>query len=174
MFNRWLDDVNAYVEILDEELQNIRKDVFKTAFEMIDIEKLPDNFAKEMGRHKEKARLREVLKDINWSRLLLAKLYFQGHICNAAIILTVIVLIIQCVLRNWSIVVLSAAATLCFIATKVNTILITRRVASNIIDCYISYGTGEAVIKAFDFRGQETIDPSCALSHQKYELKDLI
>ncbi len=174
MFEVWIDETNDYIEIIDEELMKLRKEAYLNATNSLVIEEL-DNFSKEKGRHKEKGHLKEIAESIGRSRLILARLYFHRKLSYIQLAIFVILAAIAFIGGSlfyaiFTLVIGIVAAAL----ARLSATFLSRDLALKMAEAYTSYGLGEAIVAALDFRGQESLDLDKSPVYKKYDLKDLL
>ena len=174
MFEVWIDETNDYIEIIDEELMKLRKEAYLSATNSLVIEEL-DNFSKEKGRHKEKGHLKEIAESIGRSRLILARLYFHRKLSYIQLAIFAILAAIAFIGGSlfyaiFTLVIGIVAAAL----ARLSATFLSRDLALKMAEAYTSYGLGEAIVAALDFRGQESLDLDKSPVYKKYRLKDLL
>lgn len=176
MFESWVQDANDCAKMIDKELLMFRKEAYKIAREQIDVVEGIDNFTKEKGRHREKERLREIAEFIRYSRLMLARLYFQRKIAGLITISAIIVSMLGFVSGKsllYCLLPLGLGAV-GFVLMIITSTVFGKHFASNMAQAYTHYGICEAVIAILDFRGQESIDLDRAPVFEDYTLGDLL
>lgn len=174
MFEVWIDETNDYIEIIDEELMKLRKEAYLNATNRLVVEEL-DNFSKEKGRHKEKGHLKEIAESIGRSRLILARLYFQRKLSYIQLAFFAILAAIAFIGGSlfYAIFILVIGIVAAALA-RLSATFLSRDLALKMAEAYTSYGLGEAIVAALDFRGQESLDLNKSPVYKRYNLKDLL
>lgn len=175
MFEKWVQDANDCLKVIDDELLHIRRTTYQAAIEKVELDEDLDNFTKEKGRHKEKARMREIEGIIRFSRLMLVRTYFQARVLELVFVLVTILAILEIALeRNMIFSLFPLIYGGWFILMTISSRKQGDHFASIMIEAYMHYALCEAVVTLLDFRGQETIDLDQIPVAHRYTLGEIL